>query len=320
MKLIIQIPCFNEAETLPLVFEKMPRSLPGIDVIEYQIIDDGSEDDTVRIARTLGVQHIVRYRGHNRRWLGRAFKMGADHALKMGADILVNTDGDNQYPSDQIGRLIAPILENRAEIVIGDRSPGEYKEFSPFKRFLQRLGSWTTQLAAGGHVPDAVSGFRAYSREALAMLNVVTDYTYTVDTLMQAHKKGIDVAWVKINVNAKTRDSRLIANLWSKIKKSGATILRMYTLYEPFKTFLYLSLVALLPGLFLIGRFLFHYLTDSGRSDGLVQSLLIGVALAIIGTQMMSLGIIADLIKVNRKLIEDILAKQKLGDGKHDGD
>jgi len=316
MKLIIQIPCFNEEETLPLVFEKMPRTIPGIDVIEYQIIDDGSTDRTLQIAKELGVHHILRYRGKNRRWLGRAFKMGANNALRLGADILVNTDGDNQYPSERIPDLIKPILAGDAEMVIGDRSPGEIAEFSALKRMLQKFGSWVTHIAAGGDVPDAVSGFRAYSREALTKLNVVTEYTYTVDTLMQAYKKGIDVAWVPINVNRKTRESRLIVNLWNKIKKSGATILRMYTLYEPFKTFFYISLLAMIPGFILIGRFLYYYLSSSSRSSGLVQSLLIGAILVIVGTQLLSLGILADLTKVNRKLIEDLLEHQKSNEGR----
>ena len=194
MKVIVQIPCFNEAETLPLVFRDMPRSLPGVDELEFQIIDDGSTDQTVAVAKRLGVQHIVSIPAPNRRWLGRAFKAGIDHALNAGADIVVNTDGDNQYPSAKIGDLIAPLLEQRADIAIGDRNPGKIREFSRLKRLLQRAGSATMQLLTGVEVRDGVSGFRAYSRDALVKIHVLTNYTYTVDTLMQAHKKGLTVA------------------------------------------------------------------------------------------------------------------------------
>lgn len=311
MKLIIQIPCFNEEKTLPLVFEKMPKQIPGVDVIEYQIIDDGSTDKTIEVAKSLGVTHIVTYRGKNRRWLGRAFKLGVENALKNGADILVNTDGDNQYPSDKILELIRPILEGKAEVVVGDRRTQSIAEFSFVKKMLQRFGSFMTRILSGGeYLPDAVSGFRAYSKEALAKINVVTEYTYTVDTLMQAYRKGLDVAWVPIQVNPKTRDSRLIKSLFSKVKKSGITILRMYMIYEPFRTFIYISLLFFVPGILLLLRYGYYYFL--GDSSGHVQSLVIGGVLVMMGLQMLTLGIIADLIKINRRLVEDMLERVKI--------
>lgn len=312
MKLVIQIPCFNEEKTLPLVFKGMPKSIPGIDKIEYQIIDDGSTDKTITVAKKLGVHHIVSYRGKNRRWLGRAFKLGVDHALKIGADILVNTDGDNQYPSSEIPKLVAPIVNGKAEIVIGDRNTNQISEFSRLKKILQRVGTKTTQLLSGQQVNDAVSGFRAYSREALAQINIVTDYTYTIDTLMQSHKKGLDIAWVPIKVNPKTRESRLIKNLWNKIIKSGSTILLMYLVYEPIKVFTLIGSILLVPGVFLVLRFLWHYFIDHTQPTGLIQSLTIGGVLIVISVQVFSLGLLAYLMKINRKLTEDLLRREKM--------
>lgn len=310
MKLIINVPCFNEEKTLPLVFKKMPRKIPGIDIIEYQIIDDGSTDKTSEIAKKLGIHHILRFRGKNRRWLGRAFKRAVDNALKEGADIFVNTDGDNQYPSEEITELIKPILDGTADIVIGDRQTAKIDEFSVFKKMLQKVGSFTTQLMSGEKVPDAVSGFRAYSREALEKINIVTDFTYTVDTLMQAHKKGIDVAWIPIKTNPKTRDSRLIKNIWSKVKKSGGTIVRMYTIYEPFKTFLYLSSIFFAISAYLIVRY-FYFFFILAETSGHLQSLLAGGVSFVIGIQLFALGILADLLSVNRRLVEEALNRIK---------
>jgi len=311
VKLIIQIPCFNEERTLPLVFEGMPKRIEGIDQIEYQIIDDGSNDRTVEIARSLGVRHIVRAGRVNRRWLGRAFRAGIDHALLQGADIVVNTDGDNQYPSHLIESLVRPILEGRADIVIGDRNPGSIQEFSWIKRKLQVFGSRVVQFLTRAEVRDAVSGFRAYSRESLLKLHVLTNYTYTVDTLIQAHKKGLDIVWVPIVTNRKTRESRLITSLLSKVRKSGATILRLITVYEPFKTFSLFSLVFLVPGLFLLARFFFFYILLHGRGTGLVQSVVVGGVCVVIAVQMFVLGILADLLSANRTLIEDILSRMR---------
>ncbi|MEN9846201.1 MAG: hypothetical protein RIS36_1348 [Pseudomonadota bacterium] len=311
MKLIIQIPCFNEEKTLPLVFEGMPRHIPGIDVIEYQIIDDGSTDNTVKVARSLGVHHIVSAGRVNRRWLGRAFRAGIDNALKQGADIVVNTDGDNQYPSRYIAELVRPIVEGRADIAIGDRAPGKVQEFSWLKQRLQVLGSGVIQSLTGLPVKDAVSGFRAYSRDALLKIHVLTNYTYTVDTLIQSHQKGLDIEWVPITVNAKTRDSRLITSISAKVRKSGATILRMVTLYRPFRTFMLFSGLFLVPGIFLLSRFFYYYIVRQGQGTGLVQSVVIGGVCIMVAVQMFVLGILADLLSANRTLIEDLLVRMR---------
>jgi len=309
IKLIIQIPCFNEEKTLPLVFRDMPKRIPGVDQIEYQVIDDGSTDQTVAIAQSLGVHHIVRIPGRNRKWLGRAFRIGVDHALRAGADIVVNTDGDNQYPSRDIPRLIEPILAGRADVVIGDRDPGHFKEFSPLKRWLQRLGSKTVQFFTRSEVRDAVSGFRAYSREALLRIHVFTNFTYTVDTLMQAHKKGLEVEWIRIRPNAKTRESRLISSIWSKVRKSGGTILRISTIYEPFKTFRFFSMMFLVPGLALLGRFFYFYLFVPERSSGHVQSVVVGGVLVVIAAQLFVFGVVGELLATNRSLLEQVLTR-----------
>ena len=311
MKLIIQIPCFNEEKTLPLVFEGMPKHIPGIDVIEYQIIDDGSTDNTVKVARSLGVHHVVSAGRVNRRWLGRAFRAGIDHALKSGADIVVNTDGDNQYPSRYIEALVRPIINGEADITIGDRAPGKVQEFSWIKQRLQVLGSSIIQWLTGLPVKDAVSGFRAYSRESLLKIHVLTNYTYTVDTLIQAHKKGLEIEWVPITVNAKTRESRLITSLFAKVRKSGGTILRLVTLYQPFRTFMLFSAIFLVPGLFLLARFFYYYIIRQGQGTGLVQSVVVGGVCIVIAAQMFALGILADLLSANRTLIEDLLVRMR---------
>ena len=309
MKLIIQIPCFNEAQTLPLVLRELPEQLPGISEIEYQIIDDCSTDGTADIARQLGVHHIVTMRGKNRRWLGRAFKEGIDNALTHGADIVVNTDGDNQYPSQSIAALVAPIVNGTADIVIGDRHPGTVTEFSPLKRKLQWLGNRVLETLTGAPGRDAVSGFRAYSRSALLRLHVFTKYTYTVDTLIQAHKKGIDVVWIPIVPNAKTRESRLITSLAEKVRKSGTTIVRLATVYQPFKVFAALSALFAIPAAVLLLRFGYFYFFVPGEGRGHIQSVIAGGVLLIIAVQIFVLGIIGDLLAVNRMLIEETLTR-----------
>lgn len=309
MKLFIQIPCYNEEATLPLVFEDMPQHIPGIDSIEYQIVDDGSTDRTVEIAKSLGVHHIVSICGRNRRWLGRAFAAGVDHALACGADILVNTDGDNQYPSAAIAELVRPIVQGKADIVIGDRHTESFDEFSSTKKKLQQLGSQAVALASGEPVPDAVSGFRAYSREALLKIHILTDYTYTVDTLIQAHKKGLEVAWIDIKPNLKTRDSRLIKSIAHKVFKSGSNILRLATVYSPFKIFAYCSLLFSLPAVYYIIRFLYFYFFVPGSSSGHLHSLILSAAFLVLGLQFLLFGTIGELLAVNRRLLEDMLTR-----------
>lgn len=312
MKVVIQIPCYNEENTLADALAKIPREIEGVDKVELQIIDDGCTDGTAALAKKLGVDYIVKVPGHNRRWLGRAFKLGIEHALSIGADIVVNTDGDNQYPAERIPDLIRPILEKKAQIVIGDRKPSHFKEFSPIKRMLQGLGNLVFKVLTSENVRDAVSGFRAYSKEALLQINIVTNYTYTVDTLMQAYKKGIDIAWIDINPNPKTRESRLITSIFSKVRKSGTTILRMFTIYTPFKCFLSFAVLPALIGVILLGRFGYFFFTGDGA--GHVQSVVVGAVSLVIALQILMLGIIADLISVNRTLIEDSLKKIKLLD------
>lgn len=309
MKLIIQIPCFNEERTLAQVFEKMPKEIEGIDELEFQIIDDCSTDQTVKIARDLGIHHIVQIKGRNRKWLGRAFQMGVESALNNGADILVNTDGDNQYPSERIPDLIKPILEEKADIVIGDRNPTAITEFSPVKRFLQGLGSKTVEFVTKETVKDAVSGFRAYSKESLLEINIITNYTYTVDTLVQALKKGLVVDWLPIQTNPKTRESRLISSTFSKIRKSGSTILRLSTIYQPFKTYACLSALFLLPGFFLLLRYLYFFFFIEGGSSGHLQSIIAGCILIVIGFMLIMMGILGDLLSANRQLTDRLLTR-----------
>jgi len=311
MKLIIQIPCFNEAQTLPLVFEGMPKRIPGIDEIEVLVIDDGSTDATEKVAHSLGVHHILKVSGTNRRWLGRAFQAGVDVALSLGADIVVNTDGDNQYPSEHIVDLVKPILTGEADIVIGDRKPEALKDFSPSKRFLQRVGNKFMEFVLAERIPDAVSGFRAYSRRALFELNVITRFTYTVDTLIQAKKKGLEVMWVEIEPNAPTRSSRLIKNNLEKVAKSGGNILRLVSIYEASRTLLLIAACFLVPALLLLGRFAYFFFYMHERAAGHVQSVIIGGACLVIAVTVAMFAILAGLLSVNRLLIEQLLQRVK---------
>jgi glycosyltransferase involved in cell wall biosynthesis len=309
MYLIIQIPCYNEAESLPATLADIPVHILGVDSIETMVIDDGSTDHTVEVARLLGVNHIVRLPGH--KGLAVAFQAGLDACLKLGANIIVNTDGDNQYPQADIPRLIAPILHNEADIVIGDRGVKTVPHFSPFKKQLQQWGSWVMRLASGVQVPDATSGFRAYSREAALRLSVLTRYTYTLETIIQAGKKGLRLAFIPIHVNRPLRDSRLVKNNWSYVKQSTATILRLYAFYEPLRTFSYISLPFVVVGLFALIRFVYFYLTGQTGVGRHVQSLVVGGTLLTLGFLLFILGVIADLIAANRMLIEETLYRIK---------
>jgi glycosyltransferase involved in cell wall biosynthesis len=307
MKLIIQIPCHNEERTLPLVLKDIPREIPGIDTIETQIIDDGSADGTVTVAREHGVNHIISYVGH--KGLAAAFKRGLNHALEQGADILVNTDGDNQYRSSDIPRLVEPIVNKQADIVIGDRGVTRNTHFSGLKRFLQWFGSNVTAGLAGVTVPDAVSGFRAYNRTAMREINVVSEFSYVLDTTVQASKKRLIIDHVPIETNAATRPSRLFRNMREHIKRSGADLIRIYSLYEPFKVFLCLALLFILIGTYPLARFVYFYFSDGG--GGHVQSLIFGAIFYVIGFQFLGMGILGEHMRINRKLIEDILLRQK---------
>ncbi len=303
MKLVIQIPCFNEAETLPVTFGALPRQIPGIDLIEYLVIDDGSTDNTSALARELGVHHVVRLRQNQ--GLARAFLTGLETALNLGADIIVNTDADNQYCADDIPLLIAPILQGEAELVVGDRRVSRVPGFSPLKRWLQQLGSGVVQAAAGISVPDATSGFRAFSREAALRTIVLSQYSYTLETLIQAGARRLAVAYVPVRTNPQTRRSRLMRNMAHYLANSTATILRMYTMYRPLRVFLAVGGLFALAGLILVGRFLYFYITGDGA--GHIQSVVLGGVALMLGVQIGLIGLVADLIGFNRKILEETL-------------
>lgn len=305
MKLIIQIPCFNESGTLAIALKALPRSVPGFDKVEWLIIDDGSQDDTVKVARECGVDHIV---SHTRnQGLARGFMTGLDACLRNGADVIVNTDADNQYNADDIPALTAPILEKRADIVVGARPIETIKHFSPAKKFLQKLGSWVVRIASNTDIPDAPSGFRAMSRDAAERLMVFNDYTYTLETIIQAGQKNMAITSIPIRVNEDLRPSRLVKSIPSYIKRSIVTIIRIFIIYRPFRFFGIIGLALFGIG-FLIGlRFVFNYL--SGDGDGHIQSLILAALLLGMGFQTLLIAVIADLLAANRKLLEEIRHK-----------
>ena len=307
MKLIIQIPCYNEADALPSTIPELPRQIEGIDKIEFLIVDDGSKDGTGRVARSLGVDHIVRFPAN--RGLSAAFSVGINTALSLGADIIVNTDADNQYSAADIEKLIEPILSGEADIVIGDRNVDTIKHFSFLKRKLQMLGSWVVRQVSGTKVPDATSGFRAFSREAALRINVLTDFTYTLETIISAGKKRMAIRHVPVHTNPVMRESRLFNNMWDYIKKSVVTIIRIYTHYEPLKIFFYIGASVFAVGLAISVRFLYYYIF--GNSQGHIQSLILSAVLLIVGFQIFLIGLVSDLIFGNRKILEEILYRQK---------
>lgn len=303
-KLIIQIPCLNEAETLPETIAALPRRVAGIDEIEFLVIDDGSEDGTADVARSLGVDHIVRF--PQNQGLARAFSAGVDAALKLGADIIVNTDADNQYEAADIPALVKPILEGRADMVVGDRGPSDLEHFSPSKRVLQFYGSWAVRGLSGTNVPDAASGFRAFDRRAALRLNVISDFTYTLETLVQAGKKQLAVAYVPVRTR-KTRPSRLFRSIPNYLRRSLVTLVRIYSLYEPIKVFWTLGGVMIVAGFLLGARFVVYSVLYGPQ--GLIQSLILAASLTIIGVQTVLMGLIADLIASSRSLTEDTLLR-----------
>jgi len=301
MKLVVQIPCYNEESTLPLVLESIPKKIAGIDEIIVLIMDDASTDRTVEIARAHGVQHFVLHAGNV--GLGRQFHDGIEKALELGADIVVNTDGDNQYPQDRIGDLVQPILAGTADIVIADRQTQKIAHFSPFKKFLQRIGSAVVNKAAGTNLPDAASGFRAYSKHALLQLNTITRFSYCMETIIQAGNKRLAIASIPIDTNPPLRPSRLFKSMREHVIKSAVAIIRAYVMYKP-----YLVLGSLGSILFVIGAIplvrycYFAFVEHSSR--GHLQSLIIGSTILIASFLSFVLNIIADLIRINRTLIE----------------
>ncbi len=302
MKLIIQIPCYNEEVALPVTLSQLPTHIDGIDEIEVLISDDGSTDRTIEIAKSYGVKHIVTSTHH--RGLAKTFIAGIQKAIAEGADIIVNTDADNQYCADDIEKIVRPILEGKADIVIGARPIKEIKEFSRLKKFLQFLGSKVVRLLSSTGTEDAPSGFRAFSRDAAMALNVFDNYTYTIETVIQSKTKGLHILSVPIRVNPTFRKSRLVKNIFTYIQKNSFTILRMFIIYRPFRFFAIIGGFLLLAGLALLARFFYFYFFESG--NGHIQSLIISSILIITGFQTCIFGILADLLAINRKLIEDI--------------
>ena len=306
MKLIIQIPCLNEEATLPETPADLPREVDGFDVVEWLVIDDGSTDGTSEVARECGVDHIVRFTAN--KGLAVAFQAGMDAALKLGADVIVNTDADNQYRGDEIPKLVAPIVEGKADVVVGNRMIRQHEEFSRVKKFLQLWGSWVVRQASGTDVPDTTSGFRAYSREAALRLNVVSRFSYTLETLIQAGKSDLAVTHIPIATNPKTRESHLFRSTSEYVRRSVGTILRIYAMHEPLRVFFTLAAVVGLGGLILFGRFAWYYATETGPT-GHVQSLIIGGVLLIFAAQLAVLGVVADLVRANRVLAERSLQR-----------
>lgn len=307
MKLIIQIPCYNEEIALPVTLSQLPKQIDGIDEIEVLISDDGSTDRTLEIAKEYGVNHIVTSTHH--KGLAKTFMSGIHRALAEGADIIVNTDADNQYCADDIEKLVKPILENKADIVIGARPIKSISAFSPLKKFLQFLGSKIVRLLSSTATEDAPSGFRAFSRDAALALNVFDNYTYTIETVIQSKTKGLHIVSVPIRVNSCYRKSKLVKNIFTYIQKNSFTILRMFIIYRPFRFFATIGGFIALVGVGLLSRFLWLYFVDNG--NGHIQSLIISSILVITGFQIIIFGVLADLLSINRKLIEDIQVRVK---------
>lgn len=303
VKLIIQIPCYNEEQVLPQTLADLPTHVDGVDTIERLVIDDGSTDRTSQTAREFGVEHIVRHSSN--KGLAAAFQTGLDAALRLGADIIVNTDADNQYPGRYVSDLVRPILREDADMVIGNRQTDRIQEFSFVKKLLQRVGSAVVRAVSGTGVPDAPSGFRALSREAALRMNVLTGYTYTLETIIQAGKKNLTIANVPIETNAKTRDSRLVRGSWSYARRQAMSILRLFILYEPLRTFVYLGLPFFLFGIGLWLRYL--VLLIGGGAGGHIQSVVVGAVAILMAVLLWSLGMVGELLATNRRLQEETL-------------
>lgn len=309
MKLIIQIPCYNEAETLPQTIQSLPRSLPGIDCIEILVIDDGSTDSTAQVARMAGVHHLVQIPHHV--GLAVGFLQGLESCLKHGADVVVNTDADNQYYAEDIQLLIEPILAGRADIVVGDRGVGTLASFSRSKRMLQRFGSWVIAKASGVRTPDATSGFRAITREAALRTLVLSEYSYTLETLIQAGAHHMAVEYVPVRTNPQTRPSRLMRSVPHYLANSSATIIRSYTMYRALRVFSAMGGLFLLAGAGIGLRFIYFFIVNNGQYAGHIQSLILSAVLLIVGFQILLIGLLADLIGFNRKILEEVLYRIK---------
>jgi len=305
VKVVIQIPCLNEESTLASVLKALPTHIEGVDELHIVIIDDGSTDRTLEVAREHGVTHIVRHARNQ--GLARSFRDGVEYSLSIGADIVVNTDGDNQYPGDRIADLVTPIVAGKADIVMGDRQTHTIEHFSPFKKAMQRFGSWVVNRAAGTDLPDAASGFRAYSRYSLYRLNIVTQFSYTMETIIQAGNKRLAIISVPIVTNAKTRESRLFSNMFEHMLKSGQAILRSYTMFRPWTLFASIAVVFGLIGVFPFLRF--AVLRLAGDDGNHIQSLIFGSAMVVVAVLALALGVLSDLMRNNRILHEDTLER-----------
>lgn len=314
-KLVIQIPCYNEEETLPVALASLPREVAGFDAVEWLVIDDGSQDGTVAVAAANGVDHVVRLPRHQ--GLSRAFVAGLEASLKAGADIIVNTDADNQYSADDIPKLIAPILAGEAEITVGARPIGDMRHFSPIKKLLQRVGSWVTRVVSNTDVHDAPSGFRAVTREAAMRLKVYTDYTYTIETIIQAGQKGMAITSVPVSTNPNLRSSRLVKSLFGYMNRQMLTMVRIFMTYRPFRFFAVPGIVFLTAGFLIGARFVYFFVTGDG--GGHIQSVILAALLLGLGFFMVVVGLVADLISVNRKLLEGLDWRlQKMEEHMHD--
>ena len=306
MKLVIQVPCLNEETTLPRVLGELPRRLDGFDEVEWLVVDDGSTDRTAEVARALGVDHLVTLTSN--RGLAAAFQAGLDAALKLGADVIVNTDADNQYPASEIPRLVAPILEGRADMVVGDRQVRTVEHFSASKKVLQRLGSWVVRRASGTEIPDATSGFRAYNREAALKLQVVSNFTYTLESLIQAGSMQVAVEDVPISVNAATRESRLVDSTRSYVLRNALAVFRAYALYEPLRVFMVAAALFTLGALGAWTPFLADWILN-GDSSGHIQSLILGAVLALAAVQMFALGVVGDALAGQRVMVQRVFER-----------
>lgn len=302
MKMIIQIPCYNEAETLEIALNDLPKHIDGIDEIEYLIINDGSKDNTVEVAQKWGVHYVVNFTRN--KGLAKGFMAGIDACLANGADIIVNTDADNQYCGEDIETIVRPILDGKADIVIGERPIDKTEHFSPLKKKLQHLGSWVVRKASNTDIPDAPSGFRAYSREAALRINVVNEYTYTLETIVQAGRERMAIMSVPIRTNAELRPSRLFSSMFGYIKKSMVTIVRAYVMYKPLRFFTYLGMIPFLGGVGFGVRYI--VLIFMGMAKGHIQSLIFASMLILLGVMCWVIGVLADVIAANRKILEDI--------------
>ncbi len=314
MKVIVQIPCLNEEKTLPSVIQSIPKKIKGISSIKTLVIDDGSTDNTIEVAKQLGVDYIISHKRN--KGLARSFTDGIDEALRLGADIIINTDADNQYPQKDIPRLIEPILLGKADIVIANRQTKKIKHFSPLKKFFQWYGSAVVRYFSHSTIPDAVSGFRAYSRKAAMQLTVVTEFSYVIETIIQSQTKRIAIESIDVTTNPPTRPSRLFKNMFSHIRHSTASIIRVYTMYRPLHVFSMIGFMIFLIGSIFVTRFLYY--SFLGQGNGHIQSLILAGVLMLIGFQTGITGLMADLIAMNRKITEDILIRIKRRDYKGD--